>query len=158
MHKCCKAQVTNYLLYSKFECGETPVRSAVVGNIQLRCYYRIIIVVAAHMRLDNVVKGIEEVARRFLFLDNWENILAVCVTHMDIPNLEWNASKLKQYLQSELEFDPDAVVVSGDNYNTPKEVEDQIASICKTEHEIDVTSKSFLEMFDISVSNLKVAK
>ena len=78
--------------------------------INYRPVSRILISVKADVRIDNVIDGIRKYVENFLDLAMMEQVLAVCVTHMD--QVEWRAEEFLPMLENELGL-VDCVVFSG---------------------------------------------
>ena len=80
-------------------------------SINYRPVSRILIVVKADIRIDNVIDGIRKYVENFLDLAMMEQVLAVCVTHMD--KVQWTVEEFLSLLENELGID--SVIFSGLN-------------------------------------------
>ena len=96
--------------------GSNPLTDKVQHNIWIatsinyRPVSRILISVKADVRIDNVIDGIRKYVENFLDLAMMEQVLAVCVTHMD--QVDWRAKEFLPMLEDELGL-ADCVVFSG---------------------------------------------
>jgi hypothetical protein len=112
---------------------------------------RVLIVVKADTRLDNVISNINKYAECFLSLDI--DIVGVLVTHMD--KVSWSKERLFKAINEQLGI---TAVVSS-SFLTPGDVlQRDILAVCKEEHKIDIESNNFLRMFKINNKMSKILR
>ena len=115
----------------------------------------VLTVFKADVRIDNVIEKITSYLERFLPEDFPEELIVVCVTHMDA--VEWGKEELIRTVNHELGIE--TVIFSASNYSGDvlcKELKSQILKI--TPRKLDIQSETFLKLFKINDKNLKVLR
>ena len=95
--------------------GSNPLTEKFESNAQIalainyRPISRLVIIVEANVRIDNVIDTIRKYVENFLDLTMMEEIIGICVTHMDM--VAWTPQEFLPLLKNELGLD--SVIFSG---------------------------------------------
>ena len=111
------------------------------------------IVVKADVRIDNMIETIRKYVEGFIDSDNMEDIISICVTHMDLAS--WTEKTLLNHVDNEFGFK--SVIFSGLDTTRDQLLED-ILKLCTKFHNISVNEENFFKMFKIENNNLKILK
>ena len=123
--------------------------------IKFRPVTCILIVVKAEVRIDNVVTSVKEYSERFIPDQLPISLIAVCVTHMDL--VTWKKAEFLEYLSTELGIE---TAVTSSKFTSRETLCNDILQECKKKRPvpIEVDSDTFLKLFKIGNSNLKVLR
>ena len=111
------------------------------------------IVVKADVRIDNMIETIRKYMEGFIDSENMEEIISICVTHMDLAS--WTEKILLNHVNNEFGFK--SVIFSGLDTTRDQLLED-ILKLCTKFHNISVNEDNFFKMFKIANNNLKILK
>ena len=111
------------------------------------------IVVKADVRIDNMIETIRKYMEGFIDSENMEEIISICVTHMDLAS--WTEKILLDHVNNEFGFK--SVIFSGLDTTRDQLLED-ILKLCTKFHNISVNEDNFFKMFKIANNNLKILK
>ena len=111
------------------------------------------IVVKADVRIDNMIETIRKYMEGFIDAENMEEIISICVTHMDLAS--WTEKTLMNHVNNEFGFK--SVIFSGLDTTRDQLLED-ILQLCTKFHNISVNEDNFFKMFKIANNNLKILK
>lgn len=121
----------------------------VANALNYRKVSKLIVVVKAEQRMDNVVGPVSRYCESLLRLEF--GVLGVMITHMD--EVTWHSNELREQLADEIGID-DTVFVS---MNTPREVIlSNILGICDKKYDIRVDSQNFRNIFKIPQNHVKI--
>ena len=111
---------------------------------------RLLLIVKAETRIDNVIDGVRKYAERLLDLPM--NIIGVLVTHMD--TVSWTREEFMPHIVGELGID--SVVFSGFNVSATKLLSD-LHNICLPHpHALNIDHENFLRIFKINNNHFKI--
>ena len=111
---------------------------------------RILVVVKADTRIDNVVDGVRKYAEKLIEFD--PELIGVLVTHMDTVN--WTGANFKTHLRNELGID--VAVFSSLDHSSEALLRD-LHDVCLPEsREIMIDNETFVRVFKINNNNLKI--
>ena len=105
---------------------------------------RIFVVVKAEASIDNVISNVRKYADSFVWLS--VDVMAVLVTHMDIPYIEWTKGELKRKLRITVGI---GTVVFNAEDTTGETLVWHILNTCTEEHAVTVDSKNFSKVLKI---------
>ena len=115
----------------------------------------VLAVIQANTRMDNVIEKITSYLKWFLPEDFPEELIGICVTHMDL--VKWGKEEFTRTVKKELGID--TVVFSSKNDSGEylcQEMKAQIRNI--TPRKLDIKSDTFLKLFKINDKNMKVLR
>ncbi|KAL5268666.1 hypothetical protein ACHWQZ_G002499 [Mnemiopsis leidyi] len=137
--------------------GSNAVEDKLGHNISIahalnwRPVWRIMIIVKAETRMDNVLAGIRKYAEQLLEFPM--DLMGALVTHMDM--VSWSEEKFKGLLDSELGID--TVVFS--RLDTPREnLLEDLRQLCVDGVKITIDDENFLKVFKINDNRLKILR
>ena len=158
--------------------GSNPLTEKFESNawiataINYRPISRLVIVVKADVRIDNVIDTIRKYVENFLDLTVMEEIVGICVTHMDM--VAWTPEEFWPLLENELGLDSVTfcgVDTTGTHSNPDfghslliiyhfvgEDITNNLVQLCKARHEIEINSENFLKIFKISNNNVRVLR
>ena len=125
----------------------------IAGALNFMPVSRIFIVVKAEERIDTVIKNVRQYADSFVELPM--DVVAVLVTHMDIPTLRWTEKDFTPLIDEELGID--RVVFSSKDTAGDTLVRD-ILKTCIEQHDLTIDSENFLKLFKIHNNHRKILK
>ena len=139
--------------------GSNPIHEKVEHNMEIasalnyRPASKLLIVVKADVRKDEVISKISQYADRFVILPL--NLVGVIVTNMDIEEREWSEAEFTQDCDNNLGIE-DVV------YSSPETTYGQllkgILNICREPCDLNIDAEMFLKMFKITSNNRKILK
>eukprot|EP00930_Biecheleria_cincta_P088500 TRINITY_DN77744_c0_g1_i1.p1 TRINITY_DN77744_c0_g1~~TRINITY_DN77744_c0_g1_i1.p1 ORF type:complete len:487 (-),score=72.98 TRINITY_DN77744_c0_g1_i1:110-1504(-) len=110
----------------------------------------ILLTVKADTRIDNTIATVRDYAERF---QDFESLLALCITHMD--TVKWEQQRFTRVLDEQLAL-RDVVFTSKDSQG--RQLRRELLRLCGTPHDITIDGNSFLKYFKLSNSNVKVLR
>lgn len=112
---------------------------------------RILIVVKADTRIDNVVDDVRKYAEQFMDLDM--GVIGVLVTHMD--TVQWDKENLVRSLDAELGVNS---AVFSARETSVNQLEGDILGSCQRRYPLSIDSESFFKLFKINNSNMRILR
>ena len=107
-------------------------------------------VVKADARIDNTIATTLDYLERF---QDFEEFLAVCVTHMDM--VAWQENRFRECLQQQSGMD--ALMFVGKE-SKRSQVKSYMVGLCGKPHDLSITSDNFLKYFRVNGSNFKILR
>ena len=137
--------------------GSNPLKEKLEHNVQIaaainfRPFSRILIVVKAETRIDNVVDNVRKYADRFLELPM--DMVGVLVTHMDV--VDWGEEDLTPRIEDELGIDTVVFSWITTDHQTLKQ---SILKTCTETYNLTVNDENFFKLFKIYRNDRKILK
>jgi hypothetical protein len=123
----------------------------------------VLLVVKADQRFDTTLDNIQHFAEKFM---DFEHLMAVCVTHMDltfkcpttqvVTPLQWSESELTA--KADQEFGITKMIYSRKNVSASSLVSGILQNCVPVAEDIHIDSDNFLKYFRVNSGNLKVMK
>ena len=125
----------------------------IAGALNYKPVSRIFIVVKAEARIDSVMRNVRKYADSFLELPI--DVVAVLVTHMDLPEVRWSEDDFTSGINNELAIN--VVLFSSIETASEKLVRD-ILKTCTKEHDLTIDTENFFKLFKIHNNQHKILK
>ena len=125
----------------------------IAGALNLAKVSKIIVIVKANTRIENVVESVQKYAEKFA-VELGVEVIGVLVTHMD--EVTWGEPELKAAVADSLGIETILTCSLG---TRPELLLKSLRAVCSREKfDIKVDSENFLKLFAINDGNLKIIK